>query len=131
MPDQPQGSSLFIVDEIGSEIPIEAIAHAFADGSTSLGALSSTTHVALRDPYLREQIAELHRHWEVRPTPQGIIGRIRTRLAWWLLGQELAQTNRAHAAIVRIIDSLVVHLDEERAARRRIEEHLAHERFSP
>jgi hypothetical protein len=120
-----------MVNEIASQIPIEAIAHAFAEDSTSLSALSPTTHVALRDPYLREQIAELHRHWEVRPTPQGIVGRIRTRLAWWLLGQELVQANRAHATMVRIIDSLVVHLDEERAARRRIEEHLAHERFFP
>lgn len=131
MSEQPQATSLFVVDEIGSQNPIEAITKAFSDDAASLGSLSPTTHVALRDPFLRDQLVELHAHWEIQPVSQGIIGRIRTRLAWWLLGHELRQANRTHASMVRIIDSLVVHLDQERAARRRIEEHLAHERNLP
>ncbi len=119
---------LFIVDEIGADTPMDVIARALEQGQGMLGSLSPTTHVALRDPYLREQLVALHATWEIRPQPQSVIGRIRSRLAWWLLGPELAQSNRANASLVRIIDSLVVHLDEERAARRRLEEHLAHER---
>lgn len=119
---------LFIVDAVGTDPPMDAVVRALEQSSGPLDSLSPTTHVALRDPYLREQLTALHASWEIRPQPQGIIGRIRTRLAWWLLGPELAQSNSAHASLVRIIDSLVVHLDEERAARRRMEEHLAHER---
>lgn len=126
--DQSTRSGLVLVGDIGSGSPMEAVAHTVATGVGADNSLGSTTHVALRDPYLREQLRELHAHWEIRPQTRGLWGRIRTRLAWTLLGPELAQANRAHASLVRIVDSLIVHLDEERAARRRIEEHQAYNR---
>ena len=75
------------------------------------------------DPFLAEQLAALHRGWELRPPPaSGLLGRLRTRIAWWLHGPEIRQVNQVHATLVRLVDSLVVLADQERAARRRIEE---------
>jgi hypothetical protein len=118
----PPAEGLFIVHDIGDGSPIETVARTLATSDNTIPSLGSTTHVALRDPYLRDQLRELHAHWEVRPAARGLWDRIRTRLAWTLLGPELRQTNRVHASLVRIVDSLVVHLHEERAARRRLEE---------
>lgn len=127
MTNDASTTGLVIVDDIGTQSPIEAVAGALANGATPDAKLSATTHVALRDPFVRQQLAELHQHWQVRPrASQGVLARIRTRLAWWLLGPELEQTNRTHATLVRLIDSLVVHLDEERSARRRLEERRAY-----
>ena len=99
---------------------------------TPLEALPTLTNVALGDPCHAQQLADLHRGWEVRPQPaRGLLPRLRTRLAWRLLGSEIEQINTVHATLVRAIDSLVVQLDQDRAARRRIEEHLAYNRDQP
>ncbi len=108
---------------------LEAVEQAMAARQPPLEALPTLTNVALGDPYLAQQLADLHRRWEVRPQPaRGLLARLRTRLAWRLLGSELEQINTVHATLVRAIDSLVVQLDQDRAARRRIEEHLAYNR---
>lgn len=92
-----------------------------------LDALPTMTNVALGDPYLAEQLAALHASWEIVPKAgRGLLGRLRTRLAWWLLGPELRQASATHATLTRLIDSLIVQLDQDRAARRRIEEQLAY-----
>ncbi len=116
----PQGALLAAVEEaLGSAQPPVVM-------------LPALTNVALGDPFLAQQLADLHRDWEVRPLPaQGMLRRIRTRLAWWLLGPEIQQVNAVHATSVRLIDSLVVQLDQERAARRRIEEQLAYDPPQP
>ncbi len=107
---------------------LAAVEQALGAAQSPLATLPALTNVALGDPYLAQQLADLHRGWEVRPEPaRGILRRIRTRLAWWLLGPELQQVNAVHATSVRLIDSLIVQLDEERAARRRIEEQLAYD----
>ncbi len=91
-----------------------------------LTTLPTLTNVALGDPYLAAQLACLHADFEVQPPPaRGLLDRLRTRLAWWLLGRELQQITTTHAEVVRVLDSLVVQLDQERIARRRIEAHLA------
>ena len=93
----------------------------------ALAALPTLTNIALGDPYLAQQLADLHARWEVRPVAQRtLLGRVRARVVWWLLGSEMQQINRTHATLVRLIDSLIVQLDEERAARRRLEEHQAY-----
>jgi hypothetical protein len=121
-PDKP----LFSVALAEGESVLGAVERAMAQPSAPLEQLPTLTNVALGDPYLAEQLVSLHRQWELRPPPaRGLLGRLRARLAWRLLGPELAQVNAAHATLVRLVDSLVVQLDEERSARRRIEEHLA------
>jgi hypothetical protein len=104
----------------------QAVARALAAPKSPLADLPALTNVAQGDPYLAEQLAALRQSFEIRPTPStGILSCIRTRLAWWLLGAELQQVSMVHARLVRIIDSLVVLVDHERAARRRIEEQIS------
>jgi hypothetical protein len=68
----------------------------------------------------------MHQNWEIRPLPaRSLLGRLRTRLAWWMLGPELSQASTSHAGLLRLVDSLTAHLDAERAARARLEARLA------
>jgi hypothetical protein len=91
-----------------------------------LADLPALSDLALRDPYLAGELAALRERWELRPAPaSGPIARLRARLAWRLLGPELQQINQAHASLVRLVDSLVAHLDDERVARARLEARLA------
>ena len=130
MPEpDPDTTPLFIITPSSPGEPLtDAVERALAQRTSPLAELPTLTNVALGDPYLAEQLANLHREWELRPPPaHGLLARLRTRLAWWLLGPELAQASATHATLVRLIDSLVVQLDAERSARRRIEEHLAND----
>lgn len=105
---------------------LAAVERALAAPASPLDTLPTLTNVALGDPYLAQQLVDLHAQYPLRPLPaRGLLARLRTRLAWWLLGPELAQISATHATLLRLADSLVVQLDEERSARRRIEEHLA------
>ena len=109
---------------------LDAVERALAQRASPLAELPVLTNVALGDPYLAEQLVNLHRQWELRPPPaRGLLARLRARLAWRLLGPELAQVSTTHATLVRLIDSLVVQLDEERSTRRRIEEHLGNNEY--
>jgi hypothetical protein len=128
----PANPHLFVVAPTPSGEPlIAAIERALAQRTSPLTDLPTLTNVALGDPYLAEQLVNLHQGWELRPPPApGMLARLRARLAWWLLGPELAQVSATHATLVRLLDSLVVQLDEERSARRRIEDHLANNRIS-
>lgn len=119
--------NLFLVVPASDDEPLAAAAErSLSAGAASLAELPSLTSVAMGDPFLAEQLAALHRGWELRPpAPRGLLARVRARLAWWLLGPELQQANDVHATLVRLVDSLVTLADQERAARRRIEEHLA------
>ncbi len=123
----PDDTSLFIITPSSFGEPlIDAVERALAQRSSPLAELPTLTNVALGDPYLAEQLVNLHQQWELRPPrARGLLARLRAQLAWRLLGPELAQLSATHATLVRLIDSLVVQLDEERSARRRIEEHLA------
>ncbi len=121
-------SSLFIVQHDAREPVLAVVEQAMRSHVDALSTLPTLTNVTLGDPYLAQQLAALHRDWEVRPQPQrSLLGRIRTRLAWWLLGKEIQRINATHTTLVRLLDSLIVQLDEERAARRRLEEQLAYE----
>lgn len=127
MPEPPPPSSLFIVQPPSDTSMIDAVTQALSNPATPYLQLPALTNVALGDPYLAQQLADLHATWELRPPPaRSLIARFRTRLAWWLLGPELQQTSAVHATLVRLVDSLIVQLDQERAARRRIEEQLAY-----
>ncbi|HWQ12988.1 MAG TPA: hypothetical protein VNL77_09315 [Roseiflexaceae bacterium] len=121
-----ESENLFLVTPAEGEPLDAAVERALASDASALAALPTLTDVAMGDPYLAEQLAALHRAWELRP-PQaaGLLARLRTRLAWWLLGPEIRQINAVHATLVRLADSLVVLADQERAARRRMEEGLA------
>jgi hypothetical protein len=119
---EPKRSLVLVVPE-ESEPLDAALERALAAGPSPLDELPALTDVAMGDPFLAEQLAALHRSWELRPPPaSGLLGRLRTRIAWWLLGPEIRQVNQVHATLVRLVDSLVVLADQERAARRRIEE---------
>lgn len=97
-----------------------------AHPTPALATLPTLTNVALGDPYLAEQLVTLHHAFELRPQPaRSFLSRLRTRLAWWLLGPEMTQLNHVNAALIRTLDSLTVHLDQERAARRQLHEHIA------
>jgi len=125
----PDTTPLFIITPSSPDEPlIDAVERALAQRTSPLAELPTLTNVALGDPYLAEQLINLHQVWELRPPPaHGLLARLRARLGWWLLGPELAQASAVHATLVRLLDSLVVQLDEERSARRRIEEHLAND----
>lgn len=127
MPDPNPEEPLFVVPPPRPGEPLLAAAErGMGEPRPSLADLPTLSELALRDPYLAGELAALRAGWELRPSPaRGLIGRLRTRLAWWLLGPELQQVNRAHASLVRLVDSLVAHLDEERAARARLEARLA------
>ena len=126
MPDDRPGSPIFTVAPRPGEPLLVAVERGLAQPASPLDALPTLTNVALGDPYLAEQLAGLHASWELRPAPaRGLLARLRARVAWRLLGPEIEQINAAHATLVRLVDSLVVQLDEERSARRRIEEGLA------
>jgi glycosyltransferase involved in cell wall biosynthesis len=119
---------LFVVSRRSDEPLYQTVARALEHPASSddLAVLPTLTNVALGDPYLAQQLAELHHTLEIHPpAARSLAARLRARLAWWLLGPELRQINPVHAGLVRVLDSLVVQLDQERAARRRIEEHLA------
>lgn len=117
---------LFVAPPLGDGPIDAAIERAVAAGPSPLAELPALTNVAIGDPFLAEQLAALHRTWELRPAPaSGLLGRVRARLAWWLLGPELRQASAVNATLVRLVDSLVVLADQERAARRRVEEALA------
>jgi hypothetical protein len=120
-------TSLFLVDlNQDSASLLAAIEQSLHHATSPPASLPNLTNVVLGDPYLAQQLTDLHRQWEIRPQrAQGLVARLRTRLAWWLLGPELQQTNQVHATLVRLTDSLIVQLDQERAARRRVEEYLA------
>ena len=119
-------SPIFTVAPAGAEPLLAAIERGLAGRTSPLLALPTLTNVALGDPYLAQQLADLHAQYPLHPPPaRGLLARLRTRLAWWLLGPEIAQLNATHATLVRLADSLVVQLDQERSARRRIEEGLA------
>ena len=121
-----QPTPLFTISSDERETLYAAVEQALHSPAAPLAELPTLTNVALGDPYLAEQLAALHRTWELQPEPaRGLLARLRTRLAWWLLGPELRQASRVNATLVRLVDSLVVQLDQERSGRRRIEEHLA------
>jgi hypothetical protein len=127
MSNQQPSSSLFVIRNTDGQSLLDATEQALHQHTSVLAQLPVLTNVALGDPYLAQQLAELHRTWEIQPRPgSGILARLRSRLAWWLLGVELQQINTTHATLVRLLDSLIVQLDQERAARRRIEEQLAY-----
>jgi hypothetical protein len=118
-----ESSHLHVVTPLANEAIDQAIARSLTIHQSPLADLPTLTHVVQGDPYLAEQLAALRASFEIRPAPAtGLLARIRTRLVWWLLGAELQQANQVHAKIVRILDSLVVLVDQERAARRRLEE---------
>ena len=128
MSEPAQGGSLFSIEpDPAGEPLLDAVARGLASPGVSLAALPTMTNVALGDPYLAQELVALHRGWELRPAPaHGLLARLRTRLAWWLLGPELRQASQVHATVTRILDSVIVQLDQDRAARRRIEEQLAY-----
>src|SRR6185436_3926417 len=121
MTDPTPGADLFLISNQADTPLLEAIERAMASRAPGLAGLPALTNVVLGDPYLAEQLVILHREWETRPRrSRGLVARLRSRLAWWLLGPELQQINTTHAALVRLVDSLIVHLDQERAALLRV-----------
>lgn len=119
------GEPLFVVPEAEGQPLLAAVEQGLREGGAPLQRLPTLSDLAARDPYLARELAALHAGWELRPQPAaGLSGRLRARLAWWLLGPELAQASALHAHLVRVIDSLTAHLDAERAARARLEARL-------
>jgi hypothetical protein len=125
--DSPTSGLFLIAPPSADEPLLAAVERALHGDSAALAALPALTNLALTDAFLASQLLALHQQWEISPQPaKGLLGRLRARLAWWLLGPEIAQAHRFHATTVRLLDSLLVHIDAERAARRRIEEHFAY-----
>lgn len=104
----------------GDEPLLAAVERAIARRNSPLDQLPTLTNVALGDPYLAEQLAALRAQFPLRPPEaRGLLGRLRARLAWRLLGPELDRINATHATLLRLLDSLVVLIDEERSARKK------------
>jgi hypothetical protein len=119
-------SNLFLVQPEANEALDQAIARGMANTSAALHDAPTVTNVLQGDPFLAEQLAVLRSTFEVRPAAEsGLLARLRTRITWWFFGKELQQINQNQAALIRIIDSLIVLVDHERGARRRLEEQLS------
>jgi len=130
---KPHPEPIFLVPPGPDDEPLAAqIARALNERRPAPDSLPLLTDVAQGDPYLAEQLAALHAMWEIQPQPpRGALDRLRRRIAWWLLEPELRQINAVHATLTRLIDSLIVLADRERAARRRIEEYQSHKSTQP
>lgn len=125
MSEARRGEPLFVVPEGAGEPLLAAVERGLREGGPPLGALPTLSDLAARDQYFARELAAIHAGWELRPPPaRGLVARLRARLAWWLLGPELAQASAYHAHLARAIDSLTAHLDAERAARARLEARL-------
>ena len=125
MSDPQSDNPLFTAAPQPDEPLLAAVERALARRDSPLDQLPTLTNVALGDPYLAEQLAALRAQFPLRPPEaRGLLGRLRARLAWRLLGPELDRISTTHATLLRLLDSLVVLIDEERSARRRIEEHI-------
>jgi hypothetical protein len=124
--DRPPGDSpIFLVPEAAGEPLLAAVARGLGQGGAALDLLPTLGGLAQSDPFFASELAGLHQRWEIRPQPaRGLLARLRLRLAWWLLGPELAQASAASAALVRVVDSLTAHLDDERAARTSLESRI-------
>jgi hypothetical protein len=123
--DKREAGQLFLVPEAPGEPLLDAVERGLSQGNGAPADLPTLTGLAAADPFLAAELAAIHTRWELRPQPAGgLIARLRTRLAWWLLGPELAQASAVNASLVRVINSLTAHLDAERSARLRIEAHL-------
>lgn len=123
----PNRSSGLITISPQADQPLDqTIEQALSQPAAALADQAILTNVAFGDPALAEQLAILRSSWELQPeVAHGLVARIRTRIAWWLIGPELRQASRVNATMLRLIDSLVVLVDQERTARRRIEEQLS------
>ncbi len=124
--DSPEEPPPLFLAPAGDEPLAAQIERALRERRLAVVDVPLLTDVAQGDPYLAEHLAALHAGWEILPQPScGLLDRLRRRIAWWLLEPEIRQINAVHATLTRLIDSLVVLVDRERAARRRIEEHLS------
>lgn len=123
MSEESRGEPLFVVP--AGEPLLAAVERGLRQGGPPLGELPTLSDLAVGDPYFARELAAIHAGWELRPPPaQGLLARLRVRLAWWLLGPELAQASALHGHMARVFDSLTAHLDAERAARARLEARL-------
>lgn len=103
-----------------------AIARALSGPAIDHHQFAMLSELLTRDAYMAGQVNILHATWAITPPPAAtLLARLRRRLAWWLLGPELAQINETHATLTRIVESLIAHLDAERAARQALAERLA------
>jgi hypothetical protein len=119
-------SEPFLIDVADGEDPHAALLRARTTPRSLRDAAADASLLALTDPALAAELRRLRDAVEVRPAPAtSLLGRVRTRLAWWLLGDELRQISQAHASISRLCDSLTLHLDAMRASQRQIVEQLA------
>lgn len=122
----PGDSPIFLVPEAAGEPLMAAVERGMLQGGAALDALPTLGGLAMSDSFFANELAGLHQSWEIRPRPAaGLLARLRQRLAWWLLGPELAQASAVNASLVRVIDSLTAHLDDERAARASLESRLS------
>jgi len=119
-------SEPFLIDVAADEDPHAALARARTAPRSLRDAAADGSLLALTDPALAGELRRLRDAVEVRPAPaHNLLARVRVRLAWWLLGDELRQISQAHASISRLCDSLTLHLDAMRATQRQLLEQLA------
>ncbi|MCX7859841.1 MAG: hypothetical protein N2385_07110 [Chloroflexus sp.] len=103
-----------------------AIARALSSPAVDHSQFAALSELLARDTYLAEQVTALRAGWAITPPPATTpLARLRRWLAWWLCGPELAQINATHATLTRLVESLIAHLDAERAARQALAERLA------
>jgi hypothetical protein len=106
-------AALFMVTPGADEALIASVERALTSDQADYQVLPTLSGLALRDPYFAQQLSELHKNWHLDPPPaRTILDRIRTRIAWWLFGREIAAINATNARILRILDSLTAHLDD-------------------
>ncbi len=115
-----------LVEPREGEALSSAIVRALTNSAPDYAQLEQISELLLRDTYLAEQMQVLRSQWAITPPPaSSLVARLRRWLVWKLCGPELAQINTTHAVLTRIIESLIAHLDAERAARQALTERVA------
>jgi hypothetical protein len=113
------GFARFSIEELTRALNQQGFAVAVQRHGTSHMGLFFARNTS--DLYLMQQLSNLRQHFELRPQARSDpLVRLRSRLAWWLLAPEIQQINQAHAATLRILDSLVARLERERTARKEV-----------
>ncbi|WP_322487302.1 hypothetical protein [Chloroflexus sp.] len=117
--------SPIIVNPRDDEPLAAAVARGLSNPVVDHSQLAVLSELLARDAYLAEQVNALRALWAMTPLADSPPVRLHRRLAWGLAGPELARIYETLATLTRIVESLIAHLDTERAARQALAERLA------
>lgn len=114
-----------IVNPRDDEPLATAVARALSNPAVDYSQFVALSEFLTRDAYLAEQVNALRSLWALTSSDNSLLASLHRRLAWGLVGPELARIYETLATLTRIVESLIAHLDTERVARQALAERLA------